>query len=86
MSGNPLPWIVLASVVLASLHFKGYLKLPAAKPAAPHQSSSIVSQVAGPGPANIDSLVGLGSHALRPGLRQGETDRGGRGPRPPDRP
>ena len=53
MSGNPLPWIVLASVVLGSLLFKGYLKFPAAKPAAnaicPRQSHS---QVAGPGPAN----------------------------------
>lgn len=64
MSGNPLPWIVLASVVLASLHFKGYLKLPAGKPAEPLPPASTVQQEAGPGRADIDALVGLGSYAL----------------------
>jgi hypothetical protein len=36
MTGNPLPWAVLAAVVFVTLAFKGYVKLPPlARPAGP---------------------------------------------------
>ena len=63
MSGNPLPWIVLAAIVVVSLHVKGYLKFPATKPdfqepSAPGRVPTVASAT------DIDALVRLGSHAL----------------------
>lgn len=64
MTGNPLPWIVLASVVVVSLYFKGYLKLPAKKIDEPIPPASTVNGVTASGQTDINALVGLGSYAL----------------------
>ena len=51
MPENPLPWLILAGIVLASLHYKGYLKLP-------NRAANATRPPVG------DELVKLGSHAL----------------------
>ncbi len=67
MTGNPLPWLVLASIVAGSLVYKGYLKLPSS----PQEvgitpiPTAIAQAGAGPVPGvDIDALVKLGSGVL----------------------
>lgn len=69
MSGNPLPWIVIAGIVLVALYLKGYFRLPVSA----KQSSPALT----PGPVNltadtpsrtsgidVDNLAKLGSYTL----------------------
>jgi len=65
MSGNPMPWIVLASVVLASLYLKGYLKFPPAPSAVVNlPGPAVQSPSQGQSTINIDDLAKLGSYTL----------------------
>lgn len=67
MTGNLMPWIILAAVVLATLTYKGYFKLPSA-PAVPPGPSSVGTTWAmshsAPSESNIDGLAKLGSYVL----------------------
>ena len=51
MFENPGPWIVLAIIVVVSLHMKGYITFPTAKKAEPN-------------PVATDALITLGSERL----------------------
>ena len=55
MTGNPLPWIIIASAVLLTLIYKGQLRLPTPKPANATPTR--------PAP-DVDGLVKLGSFIL----------------------
>lgn len=63
MTGNPLPWIVLAAVVAATLFLKGYVKLPTGRPASPQTGASIQAPQSAPG-VDVDALAKLGSYVL----------------------
>lgn len=63
MSGNPLPWIVLAAIVAATLVMKGYVKFPSGRPAFPSAASTVQSVASSP-TVDVDALAKLGSFSL----------------------
>lgn len=66
MSANPLPWFIIASVVLLMLAMKGHLKFPAFPHAAsPSPSASAVNALdALVSRPDVNELAKLGSYAL----------------------
>lgn len=68
MSGNMMPWLILAAVVVATLAYKGYLKMPAShsasRPPTPVNPpmAGVTYQSATPAEAHI--LERLDSHTL----------------------
>lgn len=65
MTGNPLPWIVIAAVVVMTLYAKGHLRLPAlkAKPSRENANFTSAPDIFGP-KVDIDALAKLGSYVL----------------------